>query len=487
MGLAYVIVTILSAAFTGRVVARPFVDGDLFWQKHLGAYVLAHHALPTTLGNATFTAAGASWTPQEWLLGVAAQLALTHGAGWLLAVAAGATLAATMLLCAWRARGFGASGIAIAVVMALLAVDLEGSFGIRAQVLAWLPFAALLAVLDLCGAWTFLAIPIVALWANIHGSVFLAIPLVWIDTAVAIARRVAGAELLARVVDALLVPLATLATPLGIALPIFAWGLFQSPIRHSITEWQPLGWHHAFFWGGGAPMLLLVVICLRTLARERPRDLLWTAVLLVMTIKASRNAALLGIVLAPLGARAIDVIMDRFSWWPLHLLRSRGAQRLAIVATALASALVFVTSVRQSPPPGTWLPPNATFGRLAELPGDRRVFCYDFSVCSLALDYPNLSVFMDGRTDAYPLWLWTDFDTIRFASTGWDARLARYRIDTIVAGKGDPLDKALRRRRDWSALPALDPCCQAYVLKQSLKANRGSYSKPVAGSVAGRT
>jgi hypothetical protein len=485
MGLAYLIVTIVSAAFTGRVVARPFVDGDLFWQKHLGAYVLAHHALPRVLGTQTFTAPGASWTPQEWLLGVAAQLAFSHRVGWVLAVAAGITLAATMLLCAYRALRFGGSGLAIAVTMALLAVDLEGSFGIRAQVFAWLPMAALLAVLDLNGAWIFLTLPIVALWANIHGSVVLALPLVWIDAAVAVARRLGGGEAWRRVVVALLVPFATLATPLGIALPIFAWHLFQSPIRHAIYEWQPLAWRHDFFWGGGAPMLLLVLSCIRTLWRERARDLLWAAVLLILTIQASRNAALLGIVLTPLAARAIETIMGRFSWWPLLLLRSRGARALALVATVVASALVFVVSVRQPPRSDAWLPPVATFNRLAELPGDRRIFCFDFSVCSLALDYPNLFVFMDGRVDAYPLWLWSDFDTIRFASRGWDARLRRYRIDTVVAGKDDPLDRALRARRDWTPLPLVDRCCRAYVLVSSL--SRGSYSRPGAGSEAGRT
>jgi hypothetical protein len=484
MGLAYVIVAIVSAAFTGRLVARPFVDGDLFWQKHLGAYVLAHHALPTALGSETFTAPGAAWTPQEWLLGVAAQLAFSHGLGWALAVAAGASLAATMLFCAYRARRMGASGLAVAVAMALLAIELEGSFGIRAQVFAWLPLAALLAVLDLPGGWVFLALPVVALWANIHGSVLLAVPLVWIDAALAILRNGDSPQARRRLVLALLVPLATLATPFGIALPIFAWRLFHSPIRHAIYEWQPLAWRHDFFWGGGAPMLALVLVCLRTLWKQRPRDLLWAGVLLVMTIQASRNAALLGIVLAPLAARAIDVIMSRWAWWPLDLLRSRGAQRLAIVAAAIGSVLVFAISLRQPPRADAWLPPVATFKRLAELPGDRRVFCFDFSVCSLALDYPNLFVFMDGRVDAYPLPLWTDFDTIRNASRGWDAQLARYRIDTVVAGKDDSLDRALSSRRDWLALPLMDRCCRAYVLMSSL--TRGSYSRPVAGSGAGR-
>lgn len=465
MGLAYVIIVIVCSSFTGRLVARPFGDGDLFWQGPLGAYVLAHHALPHALGNETFTVPGAPWTAQEWLLGIATHLAMASGKMWLLAVAADLALAGVLLLCAYRARGFGASGIAIALSVVLVAIDLEGSFGIRAQVFAWVPLAGLLASLDLTGASVFLAVAMVVIWANVHGSVALAIPLVWIDTAVAIAKRGwADADTRRRLVLAVLVPLATLATPLGIALPIFAWTLFRSPIRHWIDEWQPIAWSHSFFWIGAVPMLAVVLICLRTLWREHPRDLLWVAVLLVMTVEAARNAALLGIALAPLCARAIDVIMARFSWWPLELLRTRGLRAFAMTGAILASVLVLMISVRQPPPKDYWNPPLATFRYLAQMPGGRRIFCYDFAACSIALQYPNLRVFIDGRADAYPLWVWNDFNTIRFASRGWDARLLQDGANTVVVKKDDRLDRALRKRREWVALAPLDRCCRAYVL-----------------------
>lgn len=464
MALAYVIVTIVFAAFTGRAMRVPYGDGDLFWQKHLGAYVVAHHALPQALDQTTFTAPGAPWTPQEWLLGVAAYLTIPHGDLWVLAVLAGAALSIALLVTARRAASFGASSIAIAVALSLLAVDLGGSYGIRAQVFAWPLFALLLLALDAQGPAVFWALLVVAAWANVHASAMLAIPIVWIDAATAWLRGTSRAERQRRTALALAVPLATLATPLGIRLPEYALMLVNSPIRHSIDEWQPLAFtgHDAFFWTGGLPLVLIALCGLRTLLKERPRDVLCSLLLLGMTASATRNAALLGIVLAPLSARAVDVVLGRFGWWPIDLLRDRGLRIVALGGAAVASVFVFVASLRAPIKASTWIPPVATFERLSTL-GDRRVFCYDFSTCSIALDYPNLRVFIDGRSDPFPMWVWNDFNDVRGARPDWMWVLDRFAVDTVVAKVDDPLDEALKKRSDWTAIPRLDRCCRAYV------------------------
>jgi len=465
MALVYLVVLIIFAAFTGRAMREPYGDGDLFWQKHLGAYVVNHRALPNGLDATTFTAPGAPWTPQEWLFGVIAHLGIANNDLWILAVLAGAVLSAALLISARRAARWGASPTAIAIVLALLAVDLGGAYGIRAQVFAWPFFALLLLTLDLSGLAVFLALAVVAAWANFHASVLIAIPIVWIDAACAWLFGAGVNERLRRSVLALLVPFATLATPLGLRLPLYALMLVRSPIRQSIDEWQHLtfSYHHAFFWVGGVPLVLLAASCARTLWKERPRDVICTALLAAMTVAAIRNAALTGIVAAPLAARSIDLIFARFAWWRPDPLRDRGLRVAAVCATAVASAFVYVASVRAPVKASTWLPPVATFERIAALGPNRRVFCYDFSTCSIALDYPNLRVFMDGRADPYPLWVWNDFNDIRTVKTDWRWLLNYFDVDTVVVKIDDRLDKALKTRRDWRALPRVDRCCRAYV------------------------
>ena len=473
MGLAYIVVAIAGAAYAGRAIHSPFVDGDLFWQKHLGAYVLAHHALPTALGDETFTAAGAPWVPQEWLLGIAASLAISHGVIWALALAAGVALSAGLILTAMRAKGAGASGFAIALAAGLLVVDVEGSYGIRAQVFAWPLFCGLLYALDRRGRAVYAVLPLIALWANVHASAMLAIPVIWIDAAIApFTFGFRDPETRRRVVVALLAPFATLFTPLGVKLPLYAIALIGSPIRHSISEWQPIALKHDFFWYGGAPLLLLTLLAIRTLVRERPRDVAWAALLAGMTILAVRNAALLGFVLVPLAARAIDVLLGRFSWWPYDPLRSTGPRRLAWIATAFTAIVVLLVNVLTPAGKGNFAPPVATFARAATLPGERRVFCYDFAVCSIALDYPNLRVFMDGRADPYPVPVWDDFNTVRWARVRWGDTLDRYGVDTAIVKKNDALDKVLAKDREWKSLPQADPCCRIYWRVAPLSANR---------------
>ncbi|MBV8153826.1 MAG: hypothetical protein JOY98_05355 [Candidatus Eremiobacteraeota bacterium] len=464
MGPAYLVVLIVCAAFAGRLIRLPYTGalGDLYWQQQLGRYIFEHHNLPTALGAETFTAPGAPWVPQEWLMGIVVYLAMSHGALWILGLLATAALAVALLLTARRAQRFGASGTGIAICVLLAMLSVEGSFGIRAQAFAWLFFASLLYTLDLEGPGAFAALAIVVAWANVHASVMLAVPVVWIDAAVALLQRgAANAQARRKLALAALVPLATLATPLGVELPRYALMLVQSPIRHSIEEWQPISPHATFFWYGAFPLVALVVAGLRTLWRTCPRDLLWTALLLAMTVGAARNAALLAFVAAPPAALAYTTLIARLR---LPQTASRvGPRRLAVAGGIVIAIVAFVWNVRAPIRPDDPQPPLATLDRVAAMPGVHRVFCYDFSVCSVALAYGNLRVFMDGRADPYPLAVWNDFNLVRNGRARWLDVLNAYGVDVVIARTGDPLDRGLRDRRDWTVQPKLDYCCRAYV------------------------
>ncbi len=67
---------------------------------------------------------------------------------------------------------------------------------------------------------------------------------------------------------------------------------------------------------------------------------------------------------------------------------------------------VGMVRVRAKEPPRL---PFAAIAQIGALGGDHNLFCEDFTWCSVALAYPGLHVFIDGRCDAYPLPVWREY------------------------------------------------------------------------------
>jgi len=180
-------------------------------------------------------------------------------------------------------------------------------------------------------------------------------------------------------------------------------------------------------------------------------------------MQAVRNAALLGFVLMPVAASALDVLLGRFAFWKRDLLQSAGPRRLAILGGAALTAVVFVVGIRGAPGAATWHPALDTFTRLSAMPGEQRLFCYDFAVCSPALDFPKLRIYMDGRADPYPPKVWEDFNVLRYAKPGWLDLVRSYKINAFYVKRGDKLDKALAATGTWHTVVTAEKCCWLYV------------------------
>jgi len=65
MKYAWLIVAVFSARFLVSAIAYPQVDGDLSWQRWLGAQILRTGSIPRAFGTETFTAPGVPWLPKS--------------------------------------------------------------------------------------------------------------------------------------------------------------------------------------------------------------------------------------------------------------------------------------------------------------------------------------------------------------------------------------------------------------------------------------
>jgi hypothetical protein len=446
--LAYAIAAIFFSRLLVSALFEPGRDADLAWQQFLGNHVLAQHALPTEIGMETFTAPGAHWVPQEWAFSTAVAWAGAHGAfPWLaLLTALAATLA--ILVTAYRARVRGASTIAIGITTICAGFSMLQSFGARAQVFGWLCLAVLMLLLDLENAWLYLAIPVVAIWANLHASAAIAPVLAgawtigtWIEDRAWTARVRRNAILTAGCV------LALCATPLSLELPGYAVTLVNSPFRSTIQEWQPTGLFDTAFYAGVLPLVAIAAYFGIAAPRERWRDGMLFALTVPLAFMAVRHLPVCGLVIAPMAAQRLSTVLtpyvrinavldERFSQW-------------LIAITATVASIVVALDLTHTPAIAAMSLPKTPIAQLTALPGEHKLFCEDFAWCSLALETPNVRAFIDGRCDPYPASVWNDYMAIERLHPDWKVRLDRSGADAVLVRRGYPLAQALRRSSGW--------------------------------------
>jgi hypothetical protein len=419
-------------------------DGDLWWQRWLGDLILRTHHLPSSLGSETFTAAGAPWVPQEWVLSVLVAFAMNHHAFILVRALVSVVPAAILILIYLRSRDRAAPE-AIAAVLLLCGMAFKESFGIRAQVLGWACFAAFLFALDRRDRWFYATIPIVIVWANLHASVMVA--------PVIVVARIAGAALDdgvatlrtnrdLRILPALLV--GVLCTPFGWHLPAFALAFASSPIRRYIVEWRPVRIDDLSFWFAGVPITALVLLNPRQLLRQKSESLP-IAILFIAMISAGRNIPLYAIAAAPLAARNLGAALPRLAVVGRKLQEMEPVALVAIAIALVVAPLALARNQQNEPP----MLPNALISELGSSHSDHRVFCENFTWCSIALQFPSLQVYMDGRCDAYPLDVWKSYITAAEVKPSWQHALGEYDVDAVVANRYGPLAKDLAAIGGW--------------------------------------
>jgi hypothetical protein len=448
MRLAWAIVVLYFIRFFVSAWFNTGQEGDLGWQHWLGNYVLHQHQLPHSLGHETFTAPGARWIPQEWAFSLALAAALAHGHFEWLALAAALAAGASLLITAWRAQKRGASTLAVGIVTVCTGFAMLQSFGVRAQIFAWLFISIVLLLLDLENAWIFLAIPVVALWANVHASATIAPVLIaawtlgtWIEDRAWTPRVERNVVLTAGTVFALFL------TPLLWDLPRYAVMLQTSAIRSSIVEWQPSDIMYPALIFGVLPLIAMCAYFGVAAPRERWRDGMLFALASTIAFLAVRHLPLAAFIIAPMAAQRLTSII------PQHarvnaVLHEHFSETIVAASTALASAVIIVNLLHTPAIAGVVLPRNAV-AALARVPGSHNLYCEDFGWCSLALEKHNLRTFLDGRCDPFPPRVWNDYLDVERLTPRWRTVLDHYGVDAMLVSKGRPLAQALALRNDW--------------------------------------
>lgn len=444
------------------------LTGDTWWAMRMGAELLQHGLAANTTVLAHAPAQGVVGNGQ-WLAQILLYLTYVGGGELALRTLTGLSLVLGVALTYLAGRRTGA-GVRMASLAALLTVLLASSNGsVRSQSLCFVLFGALLYILEsrhVHSRLVWAILPLVVLWANLHGS-FLLAPVVVGLTAVGDAvpamrgrRREALGPVLCLGSVALLAAVAAMLNPSGIRVYAYVLQVVGDPVVRMVTEWQPTSWSEPTGKAMAVSVGCLVLVMLGSRRWPRWPDVFVLGALGLLALSAQRNVVWWGFALAPVLARHAQLAIGS---------RVRPSSRLAdrprrtTQNVALAACLVLVAAF--SP---IWRPaladgitgqdsslefsPRAAVDVIAELPAGRRLFHHQPWAGYLAWRlWPRHLPFVDVRIEAHSLAVWTDWDTINRGAPGWESLLREYQVDALLLSldRQPDLVRQVRQSAEW--------------------------------------
>jgi hypothetical protein len=325
------VVTIVAVFGTIVFATAPYMLQPDSWLTFIGGHEIWAHGIPHR-DTLAVVSNGQPWIDQQWL----AQLGIY---GFAVAFGNGITVALNAMLVvaafAYACRLARKSGSARSVVLfAIFAIPFSFS-SLRAQTLAYVMFVPFFAFL--CAEsrrptrriW--LALPVLVLWANVHGSVVVAAALAGLLGAVQFFQGMRRRGVLLAVGAAASV----LATPYGLSLLGYYHSTMGNPLfKKYISEWAP----PTFPSTSSVPLLLIAGVGLVLIAR-RPRHFTGFELAALLLLFIGGLAAVRSVVWFTYAALILlPGLLDR-SWSPRRL----GRPARALVGATGAASLALCT------------------------------------------------------------------------------------------------------------------------------------------------
>jgi hypothetical protein len=444
---------ILSVA--AKTMGEPVRPEDLWWHLGMGRLIASKRAIPT-VDLFSFTRSGAPYFDQPWLGQIL--LFAGHRAGGLAALLAfdfvWMLLAEAFIIRSSLRRGARLVP-ALLVQFALAPVAVRG-WSLRPQALAVPVFAAFVCILT---GWrqgspgpkdggaalrpaggpprVWPLVPLMVVWANLHGSFPLGIALVLLTL---LARAIDARKDLASVTwsplafTALGCALAPIVNPRGLALGTYVASLLRNPaVRTLAREWQPV----TLADGEGRYILAILVLTALIALWKRPPagDLVLILPFVLLDLAAVRNGIWLSLVLGPLVSSWIG--RPRAAPAIERPPASSLVVRAAAVAVLLAVPWLKPHFLGRPYGPLPWEPrtPIAAVEVLARDDHRPARLVHGMAVGSFLIwALPSQAVFVDPRMELYPLAQWKDLEALE-RGENIDAILARYQGEGFFCTK----------------------------------------------------
>jgi hypothetical protein len=454
---------LVPAAVLLFLIGRQVSFIDLGYHLRAGMWEWQHHHwLDHDIFSSTFRSK--PWLNQNWL----AQIAI-YGVWKFSGYAGLVTLNALLFtggfillfkVCCRRAGDLRIAALAVLIAVAPAILNTL----VRPQAFSWFLLAVVVWLLDDADAapqrllWI---IPVMALWANLHGGFSVGLLFLVISVAVALSQKRSRSERSTRflVVATAGSFLAVVANPWGWAIYPYVLNVGGNPIvRRFIDEWQP---PVLTSWAGGlffASLFVLVVALVFSSVRLKAVDLLRVAVGALLGLMAIRNGLWWSMAAAPPLASLLAPLSTRVSG-PGALDPPKRAHWLvvAIVVALLILASPWSRSISPLIPSGersivTSSTPTGAAAYLHAHPMAGNMFNSQSFGSYFEWVLPRTPTFIDSRIELFSTRLWNDYFAVMTTKPGWERIMKRRGIGYAVLSRKPQsyLDLAMHGSNEWS-------------------------------------
>jgi hypothetical protein len=305
------------------------VTGRLIW-----ASGVPHHETLTLLAH------GAPWIDQQWLSQLASYGLYALGGLGLLGLVNVALLTGGVAFATFAGRRFGAPFVSTVIALPLGLIMIAPAREVRTQTFVVPLFALLVYLLARDSrrpsARVYWCLPLLVVWANLHGTVTMAAGLVALHGVVILfeRRRMVFHSLRAWRRPVALIAgsaVAITATPYGLSIiNYYRTTMVSSTLRHAVSEWQPVTSSPLT----AAALAIVAVLAVVSFIRRPARTTLWEklafVILAVGAASVVRNALFLGLF-------ALMVLPVSLGWGRTVGARAKVANRGVLISGLLAS------------------------------------------------------------------------------------------------------------------------------------------------------
>jgi len=447
-------------------------DPDLWGHLRFGeVFIAARHLLHHD--TYSYSAAGHRWRDHEWLAEVV--MALVYDAAGVVGLKLWkfACTAAAMLFVADSEASTGAPPAVQLTVLFAAACGFVLQAQLRPQMFSLVLFGALLALLARDtyrrDARLWLTLPLMALWANLHGGFFIGLAALALYSVVAFSQDVAAHAGWRRGAGLMVLTAASAASTLVNPYGGGIWGTVTHALanpytRNVIRDWQPFWWAMLAQWHSapsGVVFYVAVIAMVGALATAMAAapsadDLPLIAVAAMMVLAAFvsvRNMALAAMALgAPLAhrlamqrAKRAGEIALAMSWRPAaHVAAFMLAAAMAFGGGLFSSRL----ALDRAYPAGAlaFMKSRGLHGNvMGEFGWGEYLIWHAAAVGD--------RVFIDGRYDTvYPFKVIGEYLEFYFDQPGANRVLDSYPHDFVLIGSAAPARHLMARRADWKLI-----------------------------------